>query len=88
MRLFFSLLTVSGLSVLITYSAHRYLKISVKIPSIIFLILAIYNIISAKIGTNTGFEDLAKFLLAMFWAVASISSFIFGIILLKLKNNK
>lgn len=85
MRILAIYLTVSLVSILVTYLLHRVFiskKFIKYIPSLLFIIITIYNIYITKTSVhNDGFEDIARIVLAMFGFVAFISSLISSIIL-------
>lgn len=88
MRIFLTFLMVSLASISITYLLHRFFKKHkyVKyIPSLIFILVTIYNFLMARIVPSYGgFEDLARIIVALFAFTAFISSFGFGIFIDKI----
>jgi hypothetical protein len=71
---------IAIISILATHLLHmvtkknRFIK---YIPSIVLLILTAYNIVVARFGPSNGFEDLGRFVLALFTFTAGISSILY-----------
>lgn len=75
--LILSFLVISGLTILIgkVVKKNRIIK---YVPSIVFLVLALYNLYLSKTVT-TGFEDLARLLVAMILFSAFLGGLVTGL---------
>ncbi len=55
------------------YFHHRWVK---YVPALVALSIALYNIYLARVAPSAGFQDLARFVLAMMAAVAFVAGLV------------